>query len=134
MSHYESRWMTHEWLKNYLSHDPKRNFILHIILKKSYNIEDWTSKKYLIVIKFCAWDHAQLKGSQEESSDSNFWSSNLCDLTGISWWLISRSTQNRLEMTSPIFQSRYMWISYELPSITTLKNDCQIWIQDPEID
>ena len=55
------------------------------------------------------WDHDQLrkfivKGSPEGSSDHEFRSSILCDMIEISWWLISRSIENLLKMTSPNFR------------------------------
>ena len=44
------------------------------------------------------------KGSPEGSSDQEFRSSILCDVIEISWWLISRSIENLLKMTSPNFR------------------------------
>ena len=44
------------------------------------------------------------KGSPEGSSDQEFRSSILCDVSEISWWLISRSIENLLKMTSPNFR------------------------------
>jgi len=44
------------------------------------------------------------KGSPEGSSDQEFRASILCDVIEISWWLISRSIENLLKMTSPNFR------------------------------
>ena len=44
------------------------------------------------------------KGIPEGSSDQEFRSSILCDVSEISWWLISRSIENLLKMTSPNFR------------------------------
>ena len=46
----------------------------------------------------------KIKDSPEGSSDPEFRSSILCGVIKISWWLISRSTQNGLKMTSFIFR------------------------------
>ena len=49
---------------------------------------------------WCKWKRGtNFKGCTKRSSDPQFWSSILCDVFDMSWWLISRSTQNRLKMT-----------------------------------
>ena len=45
-----------------------------------------------------------IKGSPEGSSDQEFRSSILCDVIENSWWLISRSIENLLKMTSLNFR------------------------------
>ena len=45
-----------------------------------------------------------LKGSPEGSSNQEFRTSILCDVIETSWWLISRSIENLLKMTSPNFR------------------------------
>ena len=46
----------------------------------------------------------EIKGSPEGSSDQEFRSSILCDVIENSWWLISRSIENLLKMTSLNFR------------------------------
>ena len=52
----------------------------------------------------CGNGEFRFKGSPEGSSDQEFRSSILCDVIEISWWLISRSIENLLKMTSPNFR------------------------------
>ena len=56
------------------------------------------------IIWWRTWSHQELKGSPEGSSDQEFRSSILWDVIEISWWLISRSIENLLKMTSPNFR------------------------------